>query len=46
LHTPGTPLAAFHVQRGIFTEAEARALARSLTGSDPGPADWTLDGLP
>jgi asparagine synthase (glutamine-hydrolysing) len=46
LHTPGTPLAAFHVQRGIFTETEARELARSLTGRDPGPADWTLEGLP
>jgi asparagine synthase (glutamine-hydrolysing) len=45
-HSPGTALAAFHVQRGIFTEAEARELARSLTGSDPGPVEWALDGLP
>lgn len=46
LRGPGTPLAAFHVQRGIFTEPEARELARALTGIDPGPADWRLDGLP
>jgi asparagine synthase (glutamine-hydrolysing) len=46
LHGPGTVLAALHVQRGIFTEAEARALAQSLTGRDPGPVDWGLDGLP
>lgn len=46
LRGPATALAAFHVQRGIFTEAEARALVRSLTGADPGPADWALDGLP
>lgn len=46
LSGPGTALAAFHVQRGIFTEAEARKLARSLTGSDPGPAEWALDDLP
>jgi asparagine synthase (glutamine-hydrolysing) len=39
------PLAAFHVQRGIFTEAEARRLAREVTGEDPGPAEWRLDGL-
>jgi asparagine synthase (glutamine-hydrolysing) len=43
---PGTAMAAFHVQRGIFTEKEANDLARSLTDSDPGPAEWTLDGLP
>lgn len=46
LRGPGTPLAAFHVQRGIFTEAEARELAKSLTGTDPGPAVWALDDLP
>jgi asparagine synthase (glutamine-hydrolysing) len=43
---PGTPLAAFHAQRGIFTEPEARELARSLTGTDPGPVDWQADDLP
>jgi asparagine synthase (glutamine-hydrolysing) len=42
----GTALAAFHVQRGFFTEAEARALTRSLTGTDPGAATWDLAGLP
>ena len=46
LRGPGTPLAAFHVQRGIFTEPEARQLARSLTGTDPGPADWKVENLP
>ena len=46
LYGPGTPLAALHVQRGIFTDAEARALARSLSGRDPGAVDWRLDGLP
>ena len=46
LRGPGTALAAFHVQRGIFTEAEARELARSLTDSEPGPAEWALDDLP
>ncbi|MDQ3244235.1 MAG: asparagine synthase C-terminal domain-containing protein, partial [Gemmatimonadota bacterium] len=42
----GGPLAAYHAQRGIFTEAEARELARSLTGFDPGPLDWTTEPLP
>lgn len=46
LRGPGTPLAAFHAQRGIFTEPEARRLARSLTGTDPGPADWKIENLP
>lgn len=46
LRGPGTALAAFHVQRGIFTEAEARAITQSLTGVDPGPAEWSLNGLP
>ena len=46
LRGPGTPLAAFHVQRGIFTEAEARELARSITGVDPGATDWIVDDLP
>ena len=46
LYGPGTPLAALHVQRGIFTDAEARELARSLTGRDPGAVDWRLDDLP
>jgi asparagine synthase (glutamine-hydrolysing) len=43
---PCTPLAAFHAQRGIFTEPEARALAQSLTQQDPGAAQWALNGLP
>jgi len=46
LYGPSTALAAFHAQRGIFTEAEARQLTQSLTGIDPGAADWTLDDLP
>jgi asparagine synthase (glutamine-hydrolysing) len=46
LRGPGTALAAFHAQRGIFTEPEARQLARALTGTDPGPADWEADDLP
>jgi asparagine synthase (glutamine-hydrolysing) len=46
LRGPGTPLAAMHVQRGIFTEAEARQLAQSLTGTDPGPARWDIAALP
>jgi asparagine synthase (glutamine-hydrolysing) len=46
LRGPGLPLAAFHAQRGIFTEPEARELARSLTGEDPGAARWSLDALP
>ncbi|MEO5903214.1 MAG: asparagine synthase (glutamine-hydrolyzing) [Gemmatimonadaceae bacterium] len=42
---PGTALSAFHAQRGIFTEPEARELAQSITGTDPGPADWrAFDG--
>ena len=43
---PGTPLAAFHAQRGIFTEAEAGELTRSLTGKFPGRVDWNLGELP
>lgn len=31
---------------GVFTEAEARELAQSLTGNDPGPVEWALDDLP
>jgi asparagine synthase (glutamine-hydrolysing) len=46
LSGPGTAMAAFHVQRGIFTETEARELAQSLTGNDPGPAEWAIEGLP
>jgi asparagine synthase (glutamine-hydrolysing) len=46
LRGPGTAMAAFHVQRGIFTEKEANDLTRSLTHSDPCPADWTLKDLP
>jgi asparagine synthase (glutamine-hydrolysing) len=46
LRGPRAPLAAFHAQRGIFTEAEARELARSLVQQDPGAAEWGLDGLP
>lgn len=46
LRGAGTPLAAFHVQRGIFTEEEARSLAKVLTGLDPGRSDWAVDGLP
>jgi len=46
LRGPGTPLAAFHAQRGIFTEPEARELTRALTGTDPGPAEWRLESVP
>lgn len=46
LRGPGTALAAFHVQRGIFTEEEANELARALTGVNPAPADWTMDSFP
>ena len=46
LRGPGTAMAAFHVQRGIFTGAESRELAHSLTGIDPGPAGWLFEGLP
>jgi len=42
----GTALAAFHARRGIFTEPEAKELARLLTGRDAGPADWSLENLP
>ncbi len=42
----GGSLSAFHAQRGIFTEAEARELVRGLTGDDPGPADWSFGALP
>jgi asparagine synthase (glutamine-hydrolysing) len=41
-----TALAAFHVQRGIFNETEARELATLISGVDPGPAAWTVDGVP
>ena len=46
LRGPGTPLAALHVQRGIFTESEARQLAQVLSGTDPGPARWDSETLP
>lgn len=46
LRGPGTPLAAFHAQRGIFTEEEARELALEITDEDPGPADWAIGQLP
>ncbi len=46
LRGPGTALSAFHAQRGIFTEPEARELAILLTGRDAGPAEWSLDDLP
>jgi asparagine synthase (glutamine-hydrolysing) len=45
LRSQAVPLSAFHVQRGIFTEAEAREVARAVSGHDPGAADWTLAGL-
>ncbi|HVF39493.1 MAG TPA: asparagine synthase (glutamine-hydrolyzing) [Gemmatimonadaceae bacterium] len=46
LRGSGSPLSAYHVQRGIFTEDEARTLALSVTGTDPGPASWHADELP
>lgn len=46
LRGPGAPLAAYHVKRGIFTEPEARELAKHLTGTDPGPAAWHINDLP
>lgn len=46
LESSCTPLRAFHAQRGIFTEAEARELTRALTGSDPGAAEWSINALP
>lgn len=46
LRRPATALSAFHAQRGIFTEAEARTLSRAISGSDPGSASWDLEGLP
>ena len=46
LRGPGTPLAAFNLQRGIFTEQEAIQLTRSITGIDPGPPSWDVQGLP
>ncbi|MBA3406423.1 MAG: asparagine synthase [Gemmatimonadaceae bacterium] len=46
LRGTGTPLSAFHAQRGIFTETQAADLARSLTGRDPGLVDWQLPGIP
>ena len=46
LRGPGTMLSAFHAQRGIFTEPEAKELARLLSGRDAGPAEWSLEDLP
>ena len=46
LRGPGSILSAFHAQRGIFTEPEAKELARLLTGRDAGPAEWSLGDLP
>jgi asparagine synthase (glutamine-hydrolysing) len=46
LRSPGTALAAFHVQRGIFCEHEARPLASLIAGADPGPASWHTEDLP
>ena len=46
LQGPGAALAAFHAQRGIFTESEARKLTLALANVDPGPANWEVDGLP
>lgn len=46
LREPATPLTAFHVQRGIFTENEARQLTAQITGTDPGAAGWLLPGDP
>lgn len=46
LQSPGTPLAAFHAQRGIFTEAEARQIVHQLTGQDPGATNWQVPELP
>ncbi len=42
----GSALAAFHVQRGIFTEQEANELTISLTRGVPAPAEWNPDALP
>lgn len=39
---PAGALQAFHVQRGIFTESEARVLTHRIAGSDPGPAEWGI----
>lgn len=46
LQGPGSALAAFHAQRGIFTESEARELTQALANLDPGPAAWEVEGLP
>jgi len=46
LRGPGTALAAFHVQRGIFTETEAAELVRGNTGVTPDAADWVIDEVP
>jgi asparagine synthase (glutamine-hydrolysing) len=42
----GTWLEAYHAQRGIFTPAEAAALAQVISGEIPGAPDWDLSGLP
>lgn len=42
----GSPLAAFHVQRGIFSEAEADELTCALTGVEPAPARWETHPMP
>lgn len=41
LKSNGSALAAFHAQRGIFTEDEARKLVEQFLSRDPGPADWS-----
>jgi asparagine synthase (glutamine-hydrolysing) len=46
MNGPGTPLAAFHAQRGIFTEAESNRLAGALAGAVPDPLDWSIPDLP
>jgi asparagine synthase (glutamine-hydrolysing) len=46
LRGPATPLAAFHAQRGIFTDEEAVELAREITGTQAAPAQWLLENLP
>jgi asparagine synthase (glutamine-hydrolysing) len=42
----GRWLAAYHAQRGIFTEEEAGQLTEALTGHRPAAPDWELAGLP
>jgi asparagine synthase (glutamine-hydrolysing) len=46
LRGPASTLGAFHVQRGIFNEAEARELAAVICGVDPGPSAWQVEDLP